>query len=134
MYTYSCLAGGYTKTKQAETDETNVTLGFVQRPRHSDWFLVLIMFMYLSTGTMHGRGRMTIDPRTPTFHRRSTLDFHRQCRHCLHQARDAVGSWVSRMKCRLQSTKNRYYRRVFFLEYFFLIICFRANYSSSRFS
>ena len=40
---------------------------------------------------MHGRSRMTIDPRTPTsMPGRSMLGFHRPGRHCLHQARSAV--------------------------------------------
>ena len=38
-------------------------------------------------GLMHGRSRMTIDPRTPTMLGRSTSGFRRPGRHCLHQAR-----------------------------------------------
>ena len=39
---------------------------------------------------VHGRRRMTIDPRIPNMPRRSTSDFHQPGRHCFHQARSAV--------------------------------------------
>ena len=57
---------------------------------------------------VHGRSRMTIDPRIPTMPGRSTSGFHLPGRHCLHQARSAVRSWASRMKGELRSTKNRF--------------------------
>ena len=53
------------------------------------------------THVMHGRSRMTIDPRIPTMPGRSTSGFHRPGRHCLHQARNAVRCWASRMKVAL---------------------------------
>ena len=39
---------------------------------------------------MHGRSRMTIDPRIPTMPGQSTPDFHRPGSHCLHQARSPL--------------------------------------------
>ena len=36
---------------------------------------------------MHGRSRMTVDPRIPTMPGRSMLGFHRPGKHCLHHAR-----------------------------------------------
>ena len=48
---------------------------------------------------MHGRSRMTIDPRIPTMPGRSTSGFHRPGRHCLHQARSAVRCPASRYFC-----------------------------------
>ena len=39
------------------------------------------------THVMHGRSRVTIDPRVPIMPGRSTSGFHRPGRHCLHQAR-----------------------------------------------
>ena len=47
---------------------------------------------------MHGRSRMTRDPRIPTMLGRSTSGFHQPGRHCLHQARSAVRCSASRMK------------------------------------
>ena len=47
---------------------------------------------------MHGRSRMTIDPRIPTMPGRSTSGFHRLSRHCLHQPRSAIRYSASRMK------------------------------------
>ena len=46
----------------------------------------------LSTQFVHGRSRMTIDPRTPTMPGRSTSGFHQPGGYCLHQARlrDAI--------------------------------------------
>ena len=43
------------------------------------------------TRFVHGRSRMTIDPRIPTMPGRSTWGFHHPGRHCLHQARS--GRW-----------------------------------------
>ena len=57
---------------------------------------------------MHGRSRVTIDPRTPTMPGRSTSGFHRPGRHCLHQARSVVRCRASRMKGELHPTMNRY--------------------------
>ena len=56
---------------------------------------------------MHGRSRMTIDPRIPTMPGRITLGFHRPGGHCLHQARSAVMRWASRMKGGLYPATNR---------------------------
>ena len=42
------------------------------------------------TQFVHGRSRMTIDPRTPTMPGRSMSGFHQPGRHYLHQARSAV--------------------------------------------
>ena len=39
---------------------------------------------------MHGRSRMTVDPRIPTVPGQSTSGFHRPGRHCSHQGRSAV--------------------------------------------
>ena len=52
------------------------------------------------TGVMHGRNRVTIDPRLPTLTipGRSTSGFHRPSRYCSHQARSTVSCWASRMK------------------------------------
>ena len=47
---------------------------------------------------MHGRSRMTIDPRIPTMPGRSTPGFHQSGRHCLRQARGAVRCSASRLK------------------------------------
>ena len=41
------------------------------------------------TQFVHGRSRMTMDPRIPTLLGRSTSGFHQPGRHCLHQARSA---------------------------------------------
>ena len=56
---------------------------------------------------VHGRSRMTIDPRIPTMPGRSTSGFHRPGRHCLHQARSAVRCSASRMKREPHPSKNR---------------------------
>ena len=45
------------------------------------------------THAMHVRSRMTIDHRFRTMPGRSTSDFHRPGRHCLHQARSRAGGW-----------------------------------------
>ena len=51
------------------------------------------------THGMHGRSRITIDPRTPTMPGRGAgRVFHRPGRHCSHQARSAVRCSASRMK------------------------------------
>ena len=55
---------------------------------------------------MHGRNRMTIDPRIPTMPGRSMSDFHRPGRQCLHQARSAVRCPASRMTGELHPTTN----------------------------
>ena len=57
---------------------------------------------------MHGRSRITVDPRIPTMPRRSMSGFHRPGRHCLHQARSAMRCLASRMKGGLYPTKNRF--------------------------
>ena len=59
------------------------------------------------TQFVHGRSRMTIDPRIPTMPGRSTSGFHQPGRHCLHQARSAVRCSASRMKGELRPSKNR---------------------------
>ena len=59
------------------------------------------------TQCVHGRSRMTIDPRIPTMAGRSTSDFHQPGRHCLQQARSAVRCSASRMKSELHPSKNR---------------------------
>ena len=59
------------------------------------------------TQFVHGRSRMTIDPRIPTIPGRSTSGFHQPGRHCLHQARSAVRCSASRMKGELHPSKNR---------------------------
>ena len=56
---------------------------------------------------MHGRSRMTIDPRIP-MPGRSMSGFHRPGRHCLRQARSAVRCLASRMKSELHPSKNRF--------------------------
>ena len=56
---------------------------------------------------VHGRSRMTIDPRIPTIPGRSTLGYHQPGRHCLHQARSAVKCSASRMEGELRPSKNR---------------------------
>ena len=58
---------------------------------------------------MHDCSHMTIDPRIPTMPGRSTFDFHRPGRRCLHHTRSAVRCWASRMKGELNPTKNRYW-------------------------
>ena len=47
---------------------------------------------------MHGRSRVTVDPRIPTMPGRSTSGFHRPVRHRQHQARSAVRCSASRKK------------------------------------
>ena len=59
------------------------------------------------TQFVHGRSRMTIDPRIPTMPGRSMSGFHQPGRHCLHHARSAVRCSASRMKGELHPTKNR---------------------------
>ena len=39
---------------------------------------------------MHGRSRMTVDPRIPTMPGRSTSGFHQTGRRCSHQARSEM--------------------------------------------
>ena len=56
---------------------------------------------------MHGRSRMTIDPRNPTLPGRSTSGFRLQGRLGLHQARSAGKRSVIRMKGEFHPTKNR---------------------------
>ena len=57
---------------------------------------------------MHGRSRMTIDPRIPTMQERSiTSGFHRPGRHCLHRARRAVRCAAIRVKGALHPAMNR---------------------------
>ena len=55
---------------------------------------------------MHGRSRMTVDPRIPTMPERSTSDFDRTGRHCVYQARSADRRSASRMKGELHLTQN----------------------------
>ena len=62
---------------------------------------------------MHDRCRMTMDTRIPTTSGRRTLGLHRQGRHCLHQARGAVGCWASRMKGFVASYEEPLWRRMF---------------------
>ena len=59
------------------------------------------------THDMHGRSRMTIDRRIPTRPGWSMSGFHRPGRHCLHQARSAVGCSAGCMKGELHPTNNR---------------------------
>ena len=54
---------------------------------------------------MHGRSRMTMDPRTPTMPGRSTSGVHRPGRQ-LHKAQSAVRCSTSRMKGEPNPTKN----------------------------
>ena len=56
---------------------------------------------------MHGRSRMTTDPRIPTIPGQSTSGFHQPGRQRLHQARSAVRCSASRMKGELHPSKNR---------------------------
>ena len=56
---------------------------------------------------VHGRSRMTVDPRILTMPGRSTSAFPLPGRHCLHQARSAVRCSASRMKGELHPSKNR---------------------------
>ena len=59
------------------------------------------------THFVHGRSRMTIDPRIRTMPGRSTSGFHQPGRHCSHQARSAVRCSASCMKGELHPSKNR---------------------------
>ena len=59
------------------------------------------------TQFVHGRSRMTVDPRIPIMPGWSTSGFHQQGRHSLHQARSAVRCSASRMKGELHPSKNR---------------------------
>ena len=61
------------------------------------------------TQFVHGRSRMTIDPRIPTMPGRSMSGFHQPGRHWLHQARSAVRCSASRMKvnCILPRTARK---------------------------
>ena len=59
------------------------------------------------TQFVHGRSRMTIDPRIPTMPKRSPSGFHQPSRHGLHQARSAVGCSASRTKGDLHPSKKR---------------------------
>ena len=60
------------------------------------------------TQFVHGRSRMTIDPRIPTMPGRSTSGFHQPGRHCLHRARShRVRCSASRVKGGLHPSKNR---------------------------
>ena len=59
------------------------------------------------TQFVHGRSRMTMDPRIPSMPGRSMSVFHQPGRHCLHQARGAVRCSASRMKGELHPSKNR---------------------------
>ena len=56
---------------------------------------------------VHGRSRMTVDPRIPTVPGRSMSGFHQPGRHCLHQARSAVRCSASRMEGELHPSKSR---------------------------
>ena len=56
---------------------------------------------------MHGRSRMTIDPRSRNMPGRRTTGVHQPGRHCLHQARSAVRCSASRMKGELHPSKSR---------------------------
>ena len=57
---------------------------------------------------MHGRIRITIDPRITTMPGWSTWGFHRPGTHCLHQAQIAVRYWAIRMKGKLHASKNHF--------------------------
>ena len=59
------------------------------------------------TQFVHGRSRMTTDPRIPTMPGRSTSGFHQPGRHCLHQARSAMRCSTSRMNGELHPSNNR---------------------------
>ena len=57
---------------------------------------------------VHGRSRMTIDPRIPTMTGRSTSAFHQPPgRYCSSQARSAVSCSASRTEGDLHPSKNR---------------------------
>ena len=57
---------------------------------------------------MHGRSRVTIDPRAPTMPGRSTSGFHQPGERCVYQARSAVRCSVSGVKGELHPTNNRW--------------------------
>ena len=59
------------------------------------------------TQFVHGRSRVTLDPRIPTMPGRSTSGLHQPGRHCLHQARSAMRCSTSRTKGELHLSKNR---------------------------
>ena len=63
------------------------------------------------TQFVHGRSRMTIDPRIPTMPGRSTSGFHQPGKHCLHQAQSAVRCSASRMKGSTASFQEPHVRR-----------------------
>ena len=79
------------------------------------------------TQFMHGRSRMTIDPRIPTMPRWSTSGLHPPGRHCLHQARSAVRCSASRMRSELHRSKNRSCDGLRHLVFTFLSIDDSAN-------
>ena len=56
---------------------------------------------------VHGRSRVTIDPRIPTMPGRRMSGVHQPGRHCLHQARSAVRCSASLMKGELHPSENR---------------------------
>ena len=67
------------------------------------WMCVLggvleAFFLGRCTQFVHGRSRMTTDPRIPTKPGRSTSGFHQPGKLCLHQGRSAVRCSASRMK------------------------------------
>ena len=59
------------------------------------------------THVMHGRSRMTIDPRI-LMPGQITLGFHRPGTHCLHQARSTVSCWASHIKGELHPAMKRF--------------------------
>ena len=63
-------------------------------------------FVWGCTQFVHGRSRMTIDRCISKMPGRSTSGFHRPGRHCLHQARIAMGCLRGDMKGELHPTKN----------------------------
>ena len=79
------------------------------------------------TQFVHGRSRMTTDPRIPTMPGRSTSGFHQPGKHCLHQPRSAVRCSASRMKGELHPSKNRSRDEFRHLAPTFLRIDDRAN-------
>ena len=79
------------------------------------------------TQSVHGRSRVTIDPRIPTMPGRSTSSFHQPGRHCWHQARSAVRCSASRMKGEVHPSKNRSYDGLQHLVPTFLLMNDSAN-------
>ena len=74
--------------------------------------MVLVLFDFPEGGggvldIMHGRNRMTVDPRIPTMSGRSSSGLHRPGRCCLPQARSAVRCSASRTEGELHLNKNR---------------------------